>query len=253
LSDAELGTLPQRLPALRNLALIEMEQLTGESLAAMAKWSASLVALDVRLCGRLSAGDYRYLVSMPKLADLKIGGFAVTDDVLTAIAPLPSLRGLTIDDALFTKDGFEKFAANFASAEKLETLVLQRNMAVSDDALLVLGNLPRLRRLILGDAMVTGAFLSRLAEEGQSRPKLGELSLRKTFLTEEAIQSLEKYPELRSLQISGTVLSRKGVETLLSLSGLERLDLTDSFLDDDARQYLQETELLPKSLKSLKY
>jgi len=246
LSATELGTLPQRLPTLRNLSLIEMEQLTGESLVEITK-SEILAALDVRHCGRLTAGDYRYLASMPKLADLKIGGFAVTDDVLAVIVPLSPLRSLTIDDALITPEGFEKFLTESASATQLRTLVLSRNSSLLDAALVSLKRLPNLGRLTVNGMMVTGSFLDQLAEDEMPRPKLQRISLRKAFLTEEGAAALKKYPELRTLDLSEVELSPELVETIASLDKIEELDVTGCQLDEESLRRLQKM----KSLKRL--
>ena len=247
LSAAELGTLPRRLPALRNLALIEMD-VSGGSLAEIAK-SETLAALDVRLCSRLTAEDYRPLKSMPKLIDMKIGGFGITDEVLAVIASLPLLRGLTIDDALITAAGFEKFATEFASADKLETLVFSRNSALFDDSLVPIRKFPNLKRLTVNGMMVTGAFLDRLAEDETTRPKLQRLSLRKAFLSEAGMSALKKYPELRILDLSGVALTPELIEILTTLEQLEELDLTDCGLDKDALQQIESTLSLKRLVK----
>ena len=241
LTGSELATLPRRLPALRNLALIEME-LTGASLTEISK-SEVLAALDIRQCGRLSAEDYVCLRSMPKLADLKIGGFGITDEVLAVIAPIRSLRGLTIDDAMITSEGFDKFAMECASADTLETLVFSRNMPLFDDALLPLKKFTKLKRLTINGMMVTGRFLERLAEDDATRPKLQRLSLRKTFLTAEGIAALKKYPELRILDLSGVTLSEAALKILLSLDHIDELDVTDCGLDEETLQRIKQKPL----------
>ncbi|MDR0329055.1 MAG: hypothetical protein LBI05_12260 [Planctomycetaceae bacterium] len=243
LSSKELAALPRRIPKLRNLSLINME-LSGESLAEIAL-SEILAALDLRNCSRLRAEDYACLTSMPKLIDLKIGGFGVTDDVLAKIAPLPLLRGLTIDDAIITPEGFATWTSNFASADKLETLVLSRNSALFDPALLPIKNFPKLKRLTVNGMMVTGSFLEQLAEDETTRPKLQRLSLRKAFLSEEGLTALKKYPELRILDLSGVAITAELVEIILSLDRLEELDVTGCGLDKD-------TLLRLESMPSLK-
>ena len=249
ITDTGIASLLQ-FPALRQLALIEIP-LTGAGLQAIGAATA-LTVLDVRNCAQLVPDDYKHILRQPQLVDLKIGGFAVNDQCLEIIAELAALKALTLEDSMVSAKGFEKFVSGSLSAGTLETLVLNRNMAITDDALLALGNLPRLRRLILTDAMITGVFLERLAEDEQKRPKFSDLALRKTFLAEEKLAVLKRYPELRSIQVSGIALSVQGIEVLLSLAQLERLDLTDCFFGEDVRQYLQELEL-PEVLKSFRY
>jgi len=230
----DMGIAPLfQLSALRQLALIEIP-ITGVSLQGIEETS-TLAVLDVRNCSGLVADDYKHILRLPRLVDLRIGGFAVSDQCLEIVAQLPALRALTLDGSLVSAVGFGKFIADSPSAGTLETLVLNRNMSLNDDALLALGNLPRLRRLTLNDAMVLGTFLERLAEDEEKRPKFNDLSLRKTLLSEDKLAVLERYPELRSLQLSGVALSKSGVEMLRSLSHIERLDVTDCFLEEDAR------------------
>jgi hypothetical protein len=186
---------------------------------------------------------------MPKLADLKIGGFGITDDVLMVIAPLQFLRGLTIDDALITPGGFEKFAANCASADKMETLVFGRNSALFDDAMLSLKKFPNLKRLTVNGMMVTGSFLEQLAEDETARPKLRRLSLRKAFLSIEGMAALKKYPELRILDLSGVALTSELIEIALSLNHLEELDVTGCGLDKDTLRRLESMPSLKRLLK----
>ena len=247
LTSNALSALPQRIPVLRNLSLIEME-LTGESLAEIAK-SETLAALDVRHCGRLIAKDYRCLTSMSKLIDLKIGGFGITDDVLAVIASLRSLQGLTIDDAQITPKGFEQFAVNFASADKLETLVFSRNSALFDDSLVPIKKFPNLKRLTVNGMMITGDFLGRLAEAEVTRPRLQRISLRKAFLSEEGCAALKKYPELRILDLSGIAITPELFEIVISLDHLEELDVTECKLDEDRLQRLQSMPSLKRLTK----
>jgi hypothetical protein len=247
LSGTELGTLPRQIPTLRNLSLIDME-LSGKALAEIAK-SESIAALDLRNCSRLTAEHYRCLVSMPKLTDLKIGGFGITDDMIAAIAPLRSLRGLTIDDAVITPEGWERFTAAFASADKLETLVFSRNSAIFDDALVAVKKFPNLKRLTVNSMMITGTFLERLAEDETVRPKLQRLSLRKAFLSEEGCTALKKYPELRTLDLSGVALTPELIEIVTALHRLEELDVTDCGLDENRLQRLKSMPTLKRLIK----
>jgi hypothetical protein len=62
-----------RLPALRNLALIEMN-VTPKTFRSIIE-QKTITALDIRNCSGLTPDDYRNLKSLDRLADLKIGEF----------------------------------------------------------------------------------------------------------------------------------------------------------------------------------
>ena len=80
---------------------------------------------------------------------------------------------------------------------------------------------------------ITGSFLERLAENERERPKLQNLSLRKSFLTAEYAASLKKYPELRILDISYNALSDEIVEIIASLDSIQELDVRECGLAGD--------------------
>ncbi|GHT29702.1 hypothetical protein FACS18942_10810 [Planctomycetales bacterium] len=242
----KVSVLP-KLPGLRNLALIEMN--ITESMFRSIIEQQSLVALDIRDCSGLTSDRYRSLKSLNQITDLKIGGFAVNDEVLEAITPIPNLTGLTIDDAFITPEGFAKFVAYSPSAATLETLVFNQNMSLLDESLLPLKNLPQLKRLTVCGMMVTGNFLARLSEDESTRPKLKQLSLRKTLLMPEEVEALKKYPELRILNLSGIGLNREIIETVASLDSLEELDIRDCPFDDGIEPLLQKMKTLKKLIR----
>jgi hypothetical protein len=242
----KVSVLP-KFPALRNLALIEMN--ITEPMLRFIIEQQSLVALDIRNCSGLTADNYRSLKSLKRLTDLKIGGSSVSDEVLEAITPIPNLTGLSIDESFITPEGLAKFVADSPSAATLETLVFNRNTSLLDDALLPLKNLPLLKRLTVCDMMVTGNFLSLLAGDESTRPKLKQLSLRKTLLLPEGAESLKKYPELRVLNLSCIGLNVEIAEIVASLDFLEELDIRDCPFDNDVELLLRKMKTLKKLIR----
>jgi hypothetical protein len=237
-----------KLPALRNLALIEMN--VTEQIFRSIIEQKSLIALDIRNCSGLTPNDYRNLKSLTRLVDLKIGGFNINDEILEAMTPIPNLTGLTIDDAFISPDGFAQFASDSPSAATLETLILNRDTTIMDNALIsTLKKFPKLKRLTVCGMMVTGHFLTQLAEDEVTRPKLKQLSLRKTLLKPEDAEALKKYRELRSLDLSGVGLNTETVEIIASLDSLEELNVRDCSFDGDIVAVFQKM----KSLKKLFY
>ena len=213
---------------LMQLALVDMD-VTSSGFSVLAR-KQSLRAVDLRNCGRLTVSDYSELKRLPKLSDLKIGGFAVNDAVLEAIAALDGLTALAIDDSLISPDAWKTFSSVFRSRDKLETLVLNRCPALLDDAMESLEKFPKLKRLTLGGMMITGTFLEVLAQDESKRPKLQRLDLRKSLLTVDGANALKKYPELHYLDLSGTALTPKLAEVLRTLDFLETDDETMGYL-----------------------
>ncbi len=215
---------------LRNLALIEMN-LGRETLEALAR-SQTVTALDVRDCSRLTPEDYALIAGMTQLTDLKIGGFAVSDKTLESVSQLPNLAGLTLEDTMVSPEAFANMLETARWKEKLAQLVLSRDMTLFDDALPPIQKLPKLKRLAVNGMMVTGAFLEKLAENESVRPKLETLSLRMSLLNVDGAKALQKYRELKSLDLSGVAMTLELAEIVATLDTLETLNLSDCRLTD---------------------
>jgi len=192
-----------KVVTLRNLSLIEMD--VTERMFASILAMKDLGALDLRYCSGLTLEQYKQLNQLPKLRDLKIGGFAVNDEVLETVTTLPNLTGLTLDDSFITTKGLAKYIAQSPSAKTLQMVVINKG-TLTDEDLLPLNKLQKLQRLTVSNAMVTGSFLGKWAAEETSRPKLKRLSLRNTLLNEENAVHLKKYLELQQTDLSGTIV-----------------------------------------------
>ncbi|GHT41986.1 hypothetical protein FACS189443_4460 [Planctomycetales bacterium] len=225
------------IPALRNLALIEItfSEKTFASLLELKE----LAALDLRNCSGLTIENYQALNTLPKLIDLKIGGFSVNDDVLKTVKTIPKLTGLTIDDSLITPETFADYVAQSPSAKTIQTLVLNRVSTLLDDNLTALRELPNLNRLTVCDLMVTGEFLGELAANENKRPKLKTLSLRKTLLTSEGAAFLVKYRELTTLDLSFTNFDVDIAKAVIQQPALTSLNLQGCQISDETLNVLK--------------
>ena len=87
-TDAGLSALPE-CKELEVVALIEMSGITGAALDALRRVER-MRSLDVRNCGQLTTADFAQLASLPALAELKVGGPAVNDQVLGILAKHPA-------------------------------------------------------------------------------------------------------------------------------------------------------------------
>ena len=215
-------------PELEVLALVEMHQLSSASLDRLANMKR-LRSLDLRNSGQLAAADYQKLSSLVRLTDLKIGGAAVDDDVLRAVAGLPTLSSLSIEDAEVSADGLQRLAEVSGLAARLRSLSIARCMGVNDESLGTLNRLPQLETLALRDILLTGSFLTSLSDS-EARPFAWKtLIVTNAFLTDEEVALLPQLaPDLARLDLRGNV-----DVTDESLSVLEKMPkLTDIHLDE---------------------
>ncbi|MFV1968370.1 MAG: hypothetical protein ACC628_23335 [Pirellulaceae bacterium] len=205
------------------LALIEMNQVTGATLDQLQNIER-LRSLDLRNCGQLSAADFEKLISLDRLEDLKIGGPIANDEVLSTVARLPSITSLTVEDGEVTGEGLQQLARARALAGRLRSLSFARCFGVTDAALVVLGDFPKLETVALRDLMITGSFLKTLRESARSPLRLKTLVVTRAFLTDETVADLpEVAPNLVRLDLRGNL----GI-TDASLDGFERLQALES-------------------------
>ena len=180
------------------------------------------------MCHQIQVADLAVLAAMEQLVDLKLGGYSVTDDQLAAVAELPRLQSLTIEDAAISRNGLRRLAEG-RSAASLQQLAFTRCAALNDEACESLTPFRELRGLVLRDVPVTGAFLRRLPGRGQWE----RLSLSQTYVTAEGLEGLEDCQQLRYLDLLRTFSNREIIEKLRDLPRLERLDLSDCGLTDE--------------------
>ena len=218
---------------LRNLALIEMN--VGRETLESLSHSQSIVALDLRDCSRITQEDYALLMvgRLTQLTDLKIGGFTINDSVLEFVAKMPKLIGLTIEDAMISPDAFAKMLETSVWKTQLRQLVLSRNTTLFDVGLSPIQYLPKLKYLTVNGMMVTGTFLTQLAENESARPHLETLALQKSFLTVDGAKALQKFTELKSLDLSGIAMTEELVEIIVTLGTLETLNLSECRLTNE--------------------
>ncbi len=217
------------------LALIEMNQISGATLAELAH-VRNLRSLDLRNCGQLTLADFEQLASLADLSEVKLGGPAVTDDVLKIVAKLPALTSLTIEDAQISGQGLQQLAQAPGVASRLRSLTIARCFGVTDDTLQVLGSLSSLETLSLRDIMLTGSFLNSLGASLDDTLPWQTLIVTDAFLTDEAITPLPRIaPALRRLDLRGNQgVTDQSLEIFRQLPELADLQLQDTGVSDPA-------------------
>ncbi len=232
-SDAGLDALAS-LGQLEVLALVEMD-ISGKALAKLGRLDR-LRSLDVRKCEALKADDYRLLPALKSLRELKICGPSTTDRAMEAVAAMPGLESLVLEDSPVTVEGLQRLAAAGGLAARLRSLTFTRCYGVTDDTLRIVAAMPRLESLSIRKCPVTGDFLTRWADvPAEKAPKLRALVVNGAFLSDKAFAVLPRFTSsLKRLDLSRVTLSPEALKVIGKLAGLETLLLAECSLSDDA-------------------
>ena len=210
IDDAALSTLLQSMPNLRRLTLRRVNGVTDEALDAV----AGCESLEV--------------VALIEMNELTGAG-------LERLAALPRLRSLDLRNCgrLATED-FQRLAAFKGLVE-----VKLGGPAVNDQLADVILNLPQMRSLTIEDAEISAIFLEKLASDEATAERLQTLAFARCFgVTDEALESIDKFPNLetlslRDIMVSGTFLGTLSERAKRPLP-LKTLVATNVFLADEA-------------------
>ncbi len=145
--------------------------------------------VNARLAGK-AFGDAQLAALAPIAAAmhrLDLGGTAVTDDGLVALADMTELRRLQLDRTAITDAGL----AHLSGLRRIESLNLHTTV-VTDEGIKTLVNLPKLRRLFVWQTAVTKDATNALASALENRRKLdryrAELSTLEKLIVSETFQ-----------------------------------------------------------------
>ena len=236
----QIGPTLMNCRRLRVLALIEMNGISGATLSQLTSHEG-LRSLDLRNCGQLTVEDYRLLHQMTHLTELKLGGPAVNDEVISLIASHPALSSLAIEDAEVSGDCLRKLAASPQLAQRLERLAFARCFGITDDALAGLERFPLLKSLTLRSLFVTGSFLALSDEQSQRPLTLETLVVTDGFLTDDVVSEFPaRIPDIVRLDLSGNAgITNASLKVFEKLGVLEHLSLDRTGVLADAQKAAQ--------------
>ena len=227
-TNAGLAALPA-CPQLEVVALIEMSGITGAAVESL-RGVERMRSLDVRSCGQLTTADFAQLVSLPGLAELKVGGPAVTDQVLAILAQHPALTSLSVDDAQITPACLQQLSGSPELAGRLRSLSFARCFGVTDESLTALRRFPALETLALREIMLAGSFLQFLLDDADQPLPLRTLTVTNAFFTDESLVPLPSLcPELTCLDLSGNQgVTNAALDVLRQLPSLREVKLDNT-------------------------
>ena len=182
--------------------------------------------LDLYSVERITDVAIAYIRGWKDLERLNLRGTDITDTTLQYLAAFPGLKSLDISHTQVTNNGMEYLAV----LRNLEELRLGGNK-VTGVGLRWLRVLPNLRVLDLNGTQKRNSGLWSVSLTDLDVEMLGgfkqlhELNLGGAKITDAALSGFSRLTHLRSLDLSRTEVSGKGIGNLSGLAGLERLSL----------------------------
>jgi hypothetical protein len=224
------------LPKLRELDLEPSKALTPESLADLAELPAleKLLLYGVNREGVALGNEALHAVSRIKtLRDLTVSDCGVTDEGTEALRGMTQLTNLSLAGNRLTDAALKKLAGltNLQGLDISGSSWAGAHMTVSDEGLKDLSGLTEIRRLVVNNLNISGNTISF--------PHLQMLMLSGANVTDSALEGIVKHcPNLRSLHLSYTSVSDKGLKQLATLKELLQLSLDSYQITDEGIGYL---------------
>lgn len=243
LTNASLEVL-KKMPKLAELHA-HYNSFTNSGMAKLSK-IPTLKIVDVRGCADVSDNGAKYLARLPELEEVYFR-FMITNTGVEHLSAAPKLRFIEFQDC---NDITDAALASFQKMASLKGLRIFRCKGFLDAAAAGVCVLP-LERLELRDLNVSNAGIAPLAGNktvktlemselasvdaaGLNTALAGLTGLEKASffsiaLNDEGVALLTgNSPELKSLQLRAVAVTDQGIDSLLSLSKLETLDLREN-------------------------
>lgn len=168
--------------------------------------------------GKNRSAELKYLSGLTTLEVLTfsyhfLDRIRFTDAGLTAIAELKNLRELAIRQTAVNGASI----APFTNLHALDVTLTR----FDDNGLAKLAAMQRMKRLWLGDTLITDAGARALA----SMTQLEDLDLHGTAITDAALAHVAALKSLKRINLMGADISDAGLQHLRGLTGLEELNL----------------------------
>lgn len=240
ISDVGLHLLTSAAPNLNELRLRAVRTVTARGLDALAS-CPHITVLDLSFSRNLGDECAQLIASLPRLRDLYVAYWRITDAFMSTVLQSTSLRRLCVSScSRLTATSFKLLAEH----RRIEWLTVRSNDALGDDALRWIASCPSINTLDV-------SLSRRLTDDGlrhfgvpdvdaTHRSALVSMSLSNIpYLTDESLRAIVSgCKALRHLDLSCCkMITDNGVQALCDLTHLESLDvsgctsLTDHAID----------------------
>ncbi|MDB5339171.1 MAG: F-box/LRR-repeat protein 14 [Planctomycetaceae bacterium] len=172
---------------------------------------------------KVTAAGIAHLSGLTGLVSLNLDRTRVTDPILNELAGTRGLSHLELVGTKVTGAGFEKLARCGLKELRLT------GSALSDAGLRGIGQISTLTGLSISRTVVSPAAMSHLANLHELR----WLDMQGPGFGDDHLYAVSACNRLRELRISGSRITVRGVQALLSLKNLARLEIDGNLLKSD--------------------
>ncbi|GAA4430925.1 hypothetical protein [Bremerella cremea] len=178
------------------------------------------------------------LPSLPQLETLQLGSNVLTDDSAKALGKIPNLKRLVLRNTLVTPEQM----ASIARSPSIRSIEIEGRTA-TDANIELLAKFPNLEHVSICNSEATDASIETLA----GAPHLARLGFMLVpNMTSSSLESLATLPKLEDLTVKGTQLSDEGLRMIGQMQSLRSLAISPG-----PKEPFSEAGL--KSLASLKH
>lgn len=190
------------------------------------------------------------LAAAKHLESLALEGDWITNETITGIRPLRSLKSLHVRYAPHLS---ANMFASVAEMRQLRELQFSRVPQLSDEGAEHLARLPNLRVFIAGGTSLSDATLTHVAklpnlelldvshsqvsdagmQHLMGQQKLLKLNASYTNVSDASLPVFARFPRLKILGLSNTAITDAGAPIIASMPQLESLDLIDTEIGDE--------------------
>ncbi len=203
----------ENLSAIQSLASLQSLCLNNtpvtENIVGIVKSLPNLI--ELRLIGSQidDAGIAALVEAQPNLTHLSIGSSKLTDAAGESVAQLKKLQVLEFVDSQITDRTLEMLS----SVNSLEVIQINQNSNITDTGIFTLGKLPMLTDLDVSETNFTGQGFKQ-----HGFPMLAMITAMETKVMDEHLAGFKGVPNLGSLKLEGTAVTKTGVRKVFSIN-----------------------------------
>jgi hypothetical protein len=185
-------------------------------------------------CKKVTGAGMKELAALPKLEVLNLAGSGIGDAGVKEIVTLKGLKALSICSTHVSDAGLHEIAAGLPQLEDLN--ICQIREWTDAGIIEAVAKMKNLRILSIGNTDIGDKGFAALA----ALPKLEELHMIGTKVTEKGSLAIGRFPALRKLRIGMHQITDATAREIAKIKTLKELDLFNTMVSGEGRKAIQD-------------